>query len=94
MLDDYPAEAEAEGHLCITAEKAGRPVGFGYCVRIGHVGPDVVPVVDCRRQGDQKSGLGTRLLKHVEEIVRTADGRVLFLGIVSAALRTDARRFM
>lgn len=93
VLDDYPTAAKDEEHLCVTAETAGRPVGFGYCAPIAMSDRTWYLwwiVVD---KMTQKSGLGTRLLKHVEEMIRAADGRVLFLETSSLPLYEPTRRF-
>jgi GNAT superfamily N-acetyltransferase len=93
VLDDYPAEAEAEGHHCITAERSGRPIGFAYFAPIAMSDRTwyLWWIVVCK--DTQKSGLGTRLLKHVEETVRAAHGRILFLETSSLPLYEPTRRF-
>lgn len=93
MLYDYPAEAEAEGHLCVTAETAGRPVGFGYCAPVAMSDRTWYLWWIVVGKQAQKSGLGTRLLKHVEDLVRAANGRVLFLETSSLPLYEPTRRF-
>jgi len=93
VLDDYPSAAETEGHRCITAENADRLIGFAYCAPVAMSDRTWYLWWIVVGKESQKSGLGTRLLKHVEEIVRAAAGRVVFLETSSLPLYEPTRRF-
>lgn len=93
LLEDYPAEAEAQQHRCVTADKDGTTRGFAY------FGPVAMSdrtwylwwIVVAKEA--QASGMGTRLLRHVEETIRAANGRILFLETSSLPLYEPTRRF-
>src|SRR4029079_7679498 len=93
VLDDYTAEAKAEAHLCITAEKAGRPIGFGYFAPIAMSDRTWYLWWIVVGKETQKSGLGTRLHKHVEEMIHADNGRVSVLETSSLPLYEPTRRF-
>ncbi len=93
VLGDYHAEEQYEGHRCITAERAGRAVGFAYYA------PTAMTegawhlywiVVEKSLQG---RGLGSILLGCVEDDIRRAGGRVIFIETSSLPHYDQTRRF-
>jgi ribosomal protein S18 acetylase RimI-like enzyme len=93
VLDDYHATNRAEGHLCITAAEAGQVLGFAYYApaamteRAWHVWWIAV------RKDLHARGLGTQLLRYLEEDIRTRAGRVLFIETGSLPHYDLTRRF-
>ncbi len=93
VLDDYHAESQAEGHRCVTFEESGRPIGFAYYApapltdRTWHLWWIAVS-----RQ-IQAKGVGSRLLRHVEDDVRAAGGRLLVIETSSTPPYELTRRF-
>jgi GNAT superfamily N-acetyltransferase len=78
VLGDYHGGAST-GHHCVTYEDHGKPIGFAYYApapmtdRTWHLWWIVV------NKQIQARGVGGKLLKHAEEAVRAAGGRVLFI---------------
>jgi GNAT superfamily N-acetyltransferase len=93
VLDTYHAEAHAEGHRCVTFEQDGRPIGFAYYApaeltdRTWHLWWIVVS------KQIQAKGVGSRLLRHVEDDVRAARGRLLVIETSSLPAYELTRRF-
>ncbi|HJT78045.1 MAG TPA: GNAT family N-acetyltransferase [Gemmataceae bacterium] len=93
VLDDYHAESQAEGHRCVTLEEGGQPVGFAYYApapltdRTWHLWWIAVS------KQIQAKGVGSRLLRHVEEDVRAAGGRLLVIETSSTPAYDLTRRF-
>src|SRR5262245_26425969 len=93
VLDDYYAEEQQRGHRCVCYEKDGKVLGFAYHAptpmtdRTWHlywivVGKDI-----------QARGLGTKLLRHVEEDIKAQNGRVLFIETGSVPHYEKTRQF-
>jgi ribosomal protein S18 acetylase RimI-like enzyme len=79
VLRDYHADKDVEGHICITYEDAGMPIGFAYFAPTAmtdgawHLWWIVV------KKDIQAKGIGGKLLKHVEEGARAAGGRLMLV---------------
>ena len=93
VLKDYHSEAAGPNHRCVTYEQKGQPIGFAYYApapmtdRTWHLWWIVVS------KQIQARGVGSKLLKYVEEGVRAERGRLLMVetsGIPSYEL---TRRF-
>lgn len=94
VLDDYHATNRELGHLSVTCEVDGRILGFAYYApaemtdRAWHLWWIAV------RKGEQARGLGTRLLRFVEDDIRARfHGRVLFIETGSLPHYEPTRRF-
>ena len=93
VLDDYHAESHAEGHVCVTAVDAGKPIGFAY------FGPAPMTLGTWElwwivvKKDVQARGLGGEMLKYVEDEVRRREGRVLFIDTSSQPLYEPTLRF-
>ena len=93
VLDDYHAREHAHGHRSITFEQDGRPIGFAYYApadltdRTWHLWWIAVS------KQIQAKGVGSRLLRHVEDDVRTAGGRLLVIETSSLPAYELTRRF-
>lgn len=93
VLDTYHAEAHAHGHRSVTFEQDGRPIGFAYYApaeltdRTWHLWWIVVS------KQIQAKGIGGKLLRHVEDDVRSAGGRLLVIETSSLPAYELTRRF-
>ena len=93
VLDDYFAQEHKGGHLCVTFERDRRILGFAYYApapitdRTWHLWWIVV------RPGQQGGGIGSMLLKHVEDDIRSRRGRILFIETGSQPHYEPTRRF-
>ena len=79
MLDEYHATNAANGHQIITYDDGGTLVGIAYFVPkefTDRVWELLMIAVDAPRH---RQGIGTLMLKAVEEAVRTANGRLLLI---------------
>jgi ribosomal protein S18 acetylase RimI-like enzyme len=93
VLDDYHHEGDEYGHVCLTLDDGGVPVGFVY------FGPAAMTdrtwelwwiVVGKAEQG---RGRGRWLLDRVEEQVRARAGRLLLIETSSTPHYDPTRRF-
>src|SRR5947209_7965396 len=93
VLDDYHAVARNEGHRCVTFEQAHEPIGFAYYA------PTAMTdgtwhlwwiAVDKRTHA---RGVGSKLLKYVEDEIRGAAGRLLLIETSSLPHYDLTRRF-
>jgi ribosomal protein S18 acetylase RimI-like enzyme len=93
VLDDYHAEAAAEGHVCQTLERDGERLGFVYFapapMTLGTWELWWIVV----KSDVQARGLGGEMLRFAEEEVRRRGGRVLFIDTSSQPLYDPTRRF-
>jgi GNAT superfamily N-acetyltransferase len=94
VLDDYHATNHAAGHRSVSYEVDGKLLGFAYYApaamtdRTWHLWWIVV------RKDQQARGVGTQLLRFVEEDIRTQHrGRVLFIETGSMPHYELTRRF-
>lgn len=93
VLDDYHAANQALGHRAVAAERDGRVIGFAY----------YAPAVMTDRswylywiavwKSLQARGVGGELLRHAEDDIRHAQGRVLFIETSSQPHYELTRRF-
>lgn len=93
VFDDYFAHDHTEGHIAITLEEHGEIVGFTYYApnpmgdRTWQLWWIVV------RKDQQGRGVGTRLLRHVEDDIRHRSGRLLFIETGSIPPYEKTRQF-
>jgi ribosomal protein S18 acetylase RimI-like enzyme len=93
VLDDYHAENQAEGHVCQTLELGGEPVGFVYFAPAPMtLGTWELWWIVVKNE-TQARGLGSEMLRFVEDEVRRRGGRVLFIDTSSQPLYDPTRRF-
>lgn len=93
VLDDYHARERINGHLAVTCEHDGRPVGFAYYA------PSAMSergwylwwiAVERARRGE---GLGSELLRHAEDEVRDAGARLMIIETSGQPRYEPTRRF-
>jgi GNAT superfamily N-acetyltransferase len=93
VLKDYYREEIFNDHHCVVADEDGKRLGFAYYApaemtdRAWQLWWIVV------RRDMQSRGIGTSLLRHVEDAVRRAMGRVLFIETGSMPHYDPTRRF-
>jgi len=94
VLDDYHAEDSAAGHLSLTYEKDGAIIGFAYYAPAAMTERSWYLYWIAVRKGTQAKGVGSKLLRHVEEdIARRQPGAVLFIETSSMPHYELTRRF-
>ncbi|QJW99986.1 GNAT family N-acetyltransferase [Frigoriglobus tundricola] len=93
VLDDYHAGPDPAGHKALTLERDGHPVGFAYYAptamtdRTWHL-----YWIFVQRTG-QARGLGSRLLRHVEDDIIQSGGRLFLIETSSLPSYELTRRF-
>jgi ribosomal protein S18 acetylase RimI-like enzyme len=93
VLDDYFAENQADGHVAVACEDAGAIVGFAYYGE--------APMTERTWQlwwiavakSQQGRGVGSRLLRHAEDDIRSRRGRLLFIETGSLPHYEPTRHF-
>lgn len=93
VLDDWHATNRADGHRCDVWLEGPEPIGFVYFAP--------APMTDRTwqlwwivvRQDQQGRGLGSTMLRHAENEIRKANGRVLFIETGSIEKYEPTRRF-
>ena len=94
VLDDYHATNQADGHFAITCEEAGAIVGFAYYAPAPMTEGTWHLYWIAVRNDQQGQGVGTRLLRHVENDIRaTHQGRVLLIDTGSLPHYERTRQF-
>jgi ribosomal protein S18 acetylase RimI-like enzyme len=79
VLADYHAFEHKTGHKSITFEKDGQVLGFAYYAPAAMTDRSWYLYWIAVSKQTQARGVGSQLLKHVEDDIRTANGRVLFI---------------
>jgi GNAT superfamily N-acetyltransferase len=79
VLDDYHDAMQAQGHRSVTYEHEGRPIGFAYYAPAAMTDRAWYLYWIAVTKHTQARGIGGKLLKHVEDEIRKAKGRVLFI---------------
>lgn len=93
VLEDYHSGNLHQRHFAVTFEQDGRAIGFAYFAptpmtdRTWHL---FWIFVD---QGIQAKGIGSQLLKHAEEEIRRAGGRLLIIETSSLPTYRLTRKF-
>ncbi|HZT83376.1 MAG TPA: GNAT family N-acetyltransferase [Gemmataceae bacterium] len=93
VLDDYHAGNIAEGHRSISFEKDGRVIGFAYYAPAAMTDRTWYLYWIAVSKQTQAKGVGSSLLRHVEEDIRQGGGRVLFIETSSLPHYELTRRF-
>ena len=91
VLDDYHASNRQYGHICITYEKDGRAIGFAYYAPAAMTDRTWYLYWIAVNKDVQARGVGAYLLKHAEDEIRKAGGR-LFLIETSSLPQYDLTR--
>jgi GNAT superfamily N-acetyltransferase len=79
VLDDYHEFNHSEGHRAVTYEQEGQPIGFAYYAPAAMTDRTWYLYWIAVTKDIQARGVGGKLLRHVEEDVRKAQGRILLI---------------
>ncbi len=93
VLDDYHAANRAEGHRSITQELQGRIAGFAYYAPAALTDRAWYLYWIAVSKSVQAQGLGSSLLRHVEDDIRQQNGRILLIETSSLPHYEPTRRF-
>jgi GNAT superfamily N-acetyltransferase len=94
VLDDYHAENQGWGHLCVTYEKEdGQIIGFAYYAPASMTDRTWYLWWIVVGKQVQARGVGGELLRYVEGAVRDEDGRLLLVETSSLPSYELTRRF-
>ncbi len=94
VLDDYFSTNQAGGHRCDVWQATGEPIlGYTYFAPAAMTEGTWYLYWIAVRAERQGKGLGSRLLVHVEDAIRSAGGRVLFIETSSLPIYEPTRRF-
>lgn len=93
VLDDYHASNKDEGHRCVTYEKDCQVSGFAYYAPAAMTDRSWYLYWIAVTKKTQAKGVGGALLRHVEDDIRKANGRVLFIETSSLPHYELTRKF-
>jgi GNAT superfamily N-acetyltransferase len=93
VLDDYHAREREHGHRAITSERDGRPAGFAYHAPAAMTDRAWYLYWIAVARPLQARGLGSGLLRAVEDDVERAGGRMLLIETSSLPHYEPTRRF-
>ncbi len=93
VLDDYHAANKDLGHRSITYEKDGQVIGFAYYAPAAMADRTWYLYWIAVSKQTQARGVGSYLLRHAEEDIKKAGGRVLFIETSSLPSYELTRRF-
>ena len=93
VLDDYFATNHLDGHHAVTDERHGEIVGYAYYAPAAITDRTWYLYWIAVKKETHSRGVGSGLLRHAEEDVRKAGGRVLFIETSSLPHYDPTRRF-
>jgi ribosomal protein S18 acetylase RimI-like enzyme len=93
VLDDYHAENKAEGHRAVTYEKEGKILGFAYYAPAAMTDRTWYLYWIAVSKQTQAKGIGSTLLRYVEEDIKRLKGRILLIETSSLPHYDLTRKF-
>jgi GNAT superfamily N-acetyltransferase len=93
VLDDYYASNQRYGHQCITYEKDGQATGFAYYAPAAMTDRTWYLYWIAVNKDVQARGVGALLLRHAEEAIRKAGGRLFLIETSSLPQYALTRKF-
>jgi ribosomal protein S18 acetylase RimI-like enzyme len=93
VLDDYHAYNHKHGHQAITYEQDGRVIGFAYYAPAAMTDRTWYLYWIAVNKQIQARGVGREMLRHAEEAIRKANGRILMLETSSLPTYDLTRKF-
>jgi ribosomal protein S18 acetylase RimI-like enzyme len=93
VFDEYFEDYEAQGHKCVTYEKEGQLLGFAYYAPTWMTDRTWYLWWIAVSKQVQARGVGTELLHHLEENIRSQNGRLLLIETASLPSYEPTRRF-
>src|SRR5438067_2752322 len=93
VLGDYHAENHAHGHQAVTFEQNGQILGFAYYAPAAMTDRTWYLYWIAVTKQTQARGVGSELLRHLEDDIRAAGGRLLMIETSSLPHYELTRRF-
>jgi len=93
VLDEYHEYNQQHGHRCVTREERGKAIGFAYYAPAAMTDRTWYLYWIAVSKTIQARGVGSGLLRHVEDEIRNSGGRVLFIETSSLPLYEPTRKF-
>src|SRR5438105_4572645 len=93
VLDDYHAENQGLGHRSVSYEQDGQVIGFAYYAPAAMTDRTWYLYWIAVSRQIQARGVGGELLRHTEEDIRKAGGRILLIETSSLPHYDLTRRF-
>jgi ribosomal protein S18 acetylase RimI-like enzyme len=93
VLDDYHAFNRAQGHRSITYERDGRVIGFAYYAPAAMTDRTWYLYWIAVEKSGQARGVGSALLRQVEDDIQRQQGRLLLIETSSLPHYDPTRRF-
>jgi ribosomal protein S18 acetylase RimI-like enzyme len=93
VLDDYHGGNDREGHVSVTFEQHGQPIGFAYYAPAAMTDRTWYLYWIAVSKQIQARGVGGKLLRHAEEDIRQLRGRLLLIETSSLPHYDLTRRF-
>jgi GNAT superfamily N-acetyltransferase len=93
VLDDFHEFEHRHGHISITSEREGRPVGFAYYAPAAMADRAWYLYWIAVAKEIQAQGLGAEMLVTVEDDIRRRDGRLILIETSSLPHYLPTRRF-
>jgi ribosomal protein S18 acetylase RimI-like enzyme len=94
VLDDYHADNQAEGHVCVTCEEEGEIIGFAYYAPASMTVFSWYLYWIAVHKGTQARGIGSQLMTYLENDIRLRQpGAILFIETSSMPHYELTRKF-
>ena len=93
VLDDYHAHERGLGHRAVTYEQDGQVAGFAYYAPAAMTDRTWYLYWIAVSKQIQARGIGRQLLQHLEDDIRRANGRILFIETSSLPHYQPTRNF-
>jgi ribosomal protein S18 acetylase RimI-like enzyme len=93
VLHDYFVANQALGHLSVTLEQNGEILGFAYYAPVAMTDRSRSLYWIAVKKHTQARGLGSKLLKYVEDDVKAKNGRMLLIDTSSLPNYGPTRKF-
>ena len=93
VLSDYHAGNRDEGHAAVTDERHGKVVGYAYYAPAAMTDRTWYLYWIAVSKDTHAKGVGSQLLRHAEDDIRSRGGRVLFIETSSLPHYEPTRRF-
>jgi ribosomal protein S18 acetylase RimI-like enzyme len=93
VLDDFHDEMHKQGHQCVTFEKEGQMLGFAYYAPTAMTDRNWHLYWIAVKKDTHARGVGSQLLRFVEDAIRRENGRQLLIETSSLPHYELTRRF-
>jgi ribosomal protein S18 acetylase RimI-like enzyme len=93
VFEEYYASNQKFGHQAVTYEKAGQPIGFAYYAPAAMTDRTWYLYWIAVNKEVQARGVGAALLRHAEQAIRAANGRLFLIETSSLPHYDPTRKF-